>query len=107
MKMKKNILIVAMFLALFASCDERQPNKEIAKENPADNKGIGPVKEVTLGAINATEAAEGKKIFGLKCASCHKLDEKYVGPALKGVSKRRNPVWIMNMILNPLVRGLS
>ena len=32
---------------------------------------------------------------------CHKMGEKYVGPALGEVSKRRTPAYIMNMILNP------
>ena len=36
-----------------------------------------------------------------KCASCHKLDDKLVGPPLKDVTKRRKPEWILNMILNP------
>ncbi|MEO0169795.1 MAG: cytochrome c, partial [candidate division WOR-3 bacterium] len=42
-----------------------------------------------------------EEIFKTKCSACHKLDERYVGPALKGVTKRRTPEWIMNMILNP------
>lgn len=45
---------------------------------------------------------EGKKVFELKCTACHKLEERYVGPALKGITKRRKPEWIMNMILNPI-----
>jgi hypothetical protein len=37
----------------------------------------------------------------MKCQSCHKLsDEKLVGPGWKDVTKRRAPVWIMNMITN-------
>ncbi|MGB0396476.1 MAG: c-type cytochrome, partial [Flavobacteriaceae bacterium] len=28
----------------------------------------------------------GKKLFNANCASCHKLNKKAVGPALKGVS---------------------
>ena len=39
--------------------------------------------------------------FGGTCSACHKLDQRYVGPALTGVTKRRTPEWIMNMILNP------
>ena len=42
-----------------------------------------------------------KKIYDSKCLSCHKLtDEKLVGPGWKEVTKRRTPVWIMNMIIN-------
>ena len=44
---------------------------------------------------------EGKSIYDLKCQSCHKLtDEKLVGPGWKGVTQRRKPEWILNMITN-------
>jgi mono/diheme cytochrome c family protein len=67
------------------------------------SKGIGPVKEVKLDAtINGEMAASGKMIFEQKCVTCHKFNEKFVGPALSGVTKRRKPEWIMNMILNPV-----
>lgn len=43
----------------------------------------------------------GKATYELKCQSCHKLtDEKLVGPGWKDVTKRREPLWIMNMITN-------
>ena len=43
----------------------------------------------------------GKGIYELKCQSCHRLtEEKLVGPGWKDVTKRRQPVWIMNMITN-------
>lgn len=66
----------------------------------ADGKGIGPIKTVELAAIDPALVAEGKKAFESKCASCHKFDTKYVGPALQDVTQRRKPEWIMNMILN-------
>ncbi len=65
------------------------------------NKGIGPVSSVTLGTLDSQKAAQGQQIFQSKCSACHKIDEKYVGPALKGVTQRRTPEWIMNMVLNP------
>jgi cytochrome c len=43
----------------------------------------------------------GGKVFEQKCAACHKLGERYVGPALGGVTTRRTPTFVMNMILNP------
>lgn len=68
----------------------------------ADGKGIGPVKTVELSATIDTALAEaGKKTFESKCSSCHKFETKYVGPALKEITERRKPEWIMNMILNP------
>ena len=64
--------------------------------------GIGPVKEpVTLGAPDHEMAEAGEKVFEGKCGACHKMDEKYVGPALRQVTGRRTPAYIMNMILNP------
>lgn len=64
--------------------------------------GIGPVKSpLQLGAVDKTMAEEGAKIFEMKCTACHRLDERYVGPPLRNVTKRRTPEYIMNMILNP------
>ena len=65
--------------------------------------GIGPVKEpVVLGPVDAALAATGKGIFEQKCSACHKMESKYVGPALGEVTTRRSPAFIMNMILNPM-----
>lgn len=70
--------------------------------DPMDNKGIGPVKSVTLGAtIDETMAAHGKEVYEAKCTACHKAETKFIGPAPKGILERRSPEWIMNMILNP------
>ncbi len=64
--------------------------------------GVGPVSNVDLGAgIDKALADQGKGIFESKCAACHKFNERYVGPPLGGVTDRRKPEWIMNMILNP------
>ncbi|MEO8446299.1 MAG: cytochrome c [bacterium] len=65
-------------------------------------KGIGPVKELKLEpTINQDLVAKGKAIFDIKCVACHQIDNKLVGPPLKDVTKRRQPEWIMNQILNP------
>lgn len=63
--------------------------------------GVGPISKVDVGALDAALAAQGEKVFSGTCAACHKMDQRYVGPALGGVTKRRTPEWIMNMILNP------
>lgn len=36
----------------------------------------------------ANQAQDGKQLFNQKCASCHAIDKKLVGPALKGVEDR-------------------
>jgi len=68
--------------------------------------GIGPVTEpIILKAVDDDDSEEmaeaGKKLFEAKCVACHKMDERYVGPALGGVTERRSPAYLMNMILNP------
>ena len=44
------------------------------------------------------DAANGKKLFNANCAACHKLDKKVVGPALGGVTERRENAWLKSWI---------
>lgn len=46
------------------------------------------------------DAANGRKLFKANCASCHKLDKKLVGPALAGVTERRETEWLVKWIRN-------
>lgn len=71
------------------------------KIDPMTDKGIGPVKSITLGDIDQAMVGEGEKIFKAKCSACHKISKRFIGPGMKGVTERRTPEWIMNMILNP------
>ena len=51
--------------------------------------------------LNDEMVKSGQNIFDLKCYACHKLtSEKLVGPGWAGVTQRRKPIWIMNMITN-------
>lgn len=81
------------------------PENSSAAVDPAkksDSKGIGKFKSVEVGPLNADMASKGEAIFSSKCLACHKTsDEKVVGPGLKGITERRTPEWIMNMITNP------
>ena len=67
------------------------------------NRGVGRFTTVDVGDhLDAAMAAEGKKVFDVKCSSCHKLtNEKLVGPGWAGVTSRHEPVWIMNFATNP------
>lgn len=82
-----------------------EPQEEVADaaQSPMDNKGVGPVEDVELGALDAAMAEEGKALFESYCTACHKMDVRYIGPALKDITTRRSPEWIMNMIMNPEV----
>ncbi len=74
---------------------------QVASSDPMENKGIGPISSVSLGEIDQALVSEGETVFKAKCTACHKISKKFVGPALKGITQRRSPEWIMNMTLNP------
>lgn len=85
-----------------AEAPQSMVKKEKVEVDPMSNPGIGPVAELILPAeIDADMAAIGAEIYRLKCTACHKPDKKFIGPAPTGIMERRNPAWIMNMILNP------
>ncbi|MDP2300861.1 MAG: c-type cytochrome [Ignavibacteria bacterium] len=64
--------------------------------------GFGMVKtKLNLPPINPELAKKGEKLFESKCASCHKLDEKYAGPAQRDVLRRISPEFFINMVINP------
>ena len=98
---------------LMSSCGGEKAKKEadspvveevkevIAKVDPMTDKGVGKITSITLGEIDPTMVAEGEVIFKAKCTACHKISKRFVGPGLKGVTERRTPEWIMNMILDP------
>jgi mono/diheme cytochrome c family protein len=113
--MKKIYLLSALAVFLLAGCgggstgegDEstEAPKSMLAEETPPDpmeNKGIGPVSSLTIGAEIDTEmASAGQVVYEAMCTACHKPDKNFIGPAPKGIMERRSPEWIMNMILNP------
>lgn len=105
-------LFFSMML-IISACGGESKDGETSKTemNQSNNSGLpdwelengfGPVKKkLNLGPIDKTMAAEGEKIFESKCASCHKLDERYVGPAQRNVLQRVTPEFFMNTVLNP------
>ncbi|MGV8946249.1 MAG: c-type cytochrome [Lutibacter sp.] len=112
--MKLKVLVLALVATVIVSCggegkkEEKgtapvEEQKTAVETDPMKDKGIGPVTSITLGEIDQKLADEGKIEFVAKCSACHKISKRVVGPALVGVTERRTPEWIMNMILNPEV----
>lgn len=77
---------------------EEQEKEKMIKEG----LGVGEIKNVTLNdPLDQTMVARGKAIYEMKCAACHRLtDMRVVGPGFKGLTNRRKPEWIMNMVTN-------
>ena len=66
------------------------------------NKGVGPITSVTVASeIDQAMVTKGADVYKKMCTACHRADKKFIGPAPKGIMKRRTPEWIMNMILDP------
>lgn len=107
--------VLAVVAAVFLACggnSENSSGQNLASSttdrasasgaaDEAGSTGIGPISHVDLATLDSAMARTGMGVFEAKCTPCHKMAERYVGPALEGVTKRRKPEWIMNMILNP------
>ena len=80
--MKFNYLIVLIFII---SCNS----------NSAGNKNTNTDNSIAVANTN------GETLFKANCASCHKPNERYVGPALQGVVSR----WESKELLYAFVRN--
>jgi len=110
--MKRNILGTVLLSAsiFFFSCneggvkDEPKPLdvQELTKDKPETHGSEVKEGDITLSTpLDQAMVTAGKGTYELKCQSCHRLtEEKLVGPGWKGVTQKRKPVWIMNMITN-------
>jgi mono/diheme cytochrome c family protein len=91
----------------FTACNKKeapaggQGDSQTGSAPAALSKGVGPIQSVSIGPVDEGLASKGGQVFATTCAACHKFDQRLVGPALGGVTKRRSPEWIMNMALNP------
>jgi hypothetical protein len=108
--MKRNSLVLTTALVFFFfACKEGVKKdhtpldvQELTKDKPEVHGNEIKESDITItNPLNAAMLSSGKNIYELKCQSCHRLtEEKLVGPGWKNVTKRRQPVWIMNMITN-------
>ncbi|HET6766730.1 MAG TPA: c-type cytochrome [Chitinophagaceae bacterium] len=109
---RKSLLALAVLISgslFFAACNsEEKPKEETttgqepAKDQPEVHGTEVKPEDISLTTpLNQEWVTTGKSTYDLKCQSCHKLtDERLVGPGWAGVTKRREPHWIINMITN-------
>ena len=80
----------------------KKPTTKPSETIDLTNKGVGPITSITLSnEIDQAMVTKGADVYKKMCTACHRPDKKFIGPAPKGVMKRRTPEWIMNMILDP------
>ena len=110
--MKVKLVLIALITLIVSSCgsdakksektaEPSEIKKEVVEVDPLQDKGVGIIKSLELGDIDEAMVAEGEIVFKAKCSACHKITKRFVGPGLAGVTERRTPEWIMNMILDP------
>ena len=108
MKKIKFVLVAFAIIGFLQSCGGNADSKEkttvppVTETPKASPNGIGEVETVTLtDPMEESMIVSGKAIYEMKCAACHKLtDQRVVGPGWAGVTNRRRPEWVMNMITN-------
>ncbi len=116
MKRFSVLFLLITLLAFISACGSKEKSTSTSSEKPksmfstetdqekmlSEGRGIGEIKTVTLNTpLEQDRVKRGSAIFDMKCSSCHKLtNEKFVGPGWQGVTSRRKPEWIMNMITN-------
>ena len=101
------LIIISIFIIAWGSDGDKKEEKSPAAQESGINQTEVHGTEVKPGDVTLTTPLNqewvnaGKATYELKCQSCHKLtDERLVGPGWAGVTKRREPHWIMNMITN-------
>ncbi len=91
------LLLILSFVILYACGTEK---KDVQTTETSEEKSLVGFVELT-DPLDQQLIAQGTKIFTSKCSRCHTLDTaQFIVPALAGVTNRRSPVWIMNMIVN-------
>lgn len=109
--MKKLLLIGSLFFAIVAcNSGEDAGGTDSADESSSapsassydTSRGSGKFTNVEVSpTLDVSKAEAGEKVYEVKCASCHKLnDERLVGPGWAGVTARNTPEWIMNFTTN-------
>jgi len=99
--------VLALFLAVSApawaqetatvSKEGKTPGTE-TKATP--DAATNPTGAQGAGGGDAAAIAAGDALFKNNCAQCHAVNDKVVGPALAGISKRRPISWIIPWIHN-------
>ncbi len=112
--MKKLLILGSIVFAIYAcnsgddagdtSASDNTTSSSSGSSAPAYDtaRGKGKFTNVEVSpTLDVAKAEAGEKVYEVKCASCHKLnDERLVGPGWAGVTQRNTPEWIMNFTTN-------
>jgi mono/diheme cytochrome c family protein len=99
------IVLLIGFLALSAAGLVGLPGGETLavqeeKEGTVTDSTAMNTAYVPASPAEAASIAAGDALFKNNCAQCHAVNEKVVGPALAGISKRRSIAWLIPWVKN-------
>lgn len=86
----KAIPILLLSMGLLACGQEKKQQEDSAARKAETPQQITPPDTI----------AQGRELFENNCASCHAIEMKIVGPALKNVSQRHEPEWLLRFTRN-------
>lgn len=76
--------------------------KSVKQHSPMSRFIINSLAFILFFSINLSaqeaDVANGEKLFKSTCAACHRLDKKLVGPALEGITEKRDQDWLISWI---------
>ncbi len=105
----KRLLILVALLLFFSACGNGDEAAETARDAAEAEltefelqHGIGPIDEpLDLGDVQIERARAGAEYFDSRCASCHRMEQRFVGPPVGNITESRSHEFVINFILNP------
>jgi mono/diheme cytochrome c family protein len=92
--------VLALFLTLAGTAGAQDSPSTATPSTtgvtPGGTAGAAPA----TGGGDAAAIAAGDALFKSNCAQCHAVNEKVVGPALAGITKRRPISWLIPWVKN-------
>ena len=102
--MKKTLTIIGLAL-LFASCGN---NNKSGSSTTTTDTTTSTTKTSTSTTSMATDTAGKALMANSDCMTCHKIDQKVVGPALKDIAQKytASPA-VIDTLANKVIKGGS
>jgi mono/diheme cytochrome c family protein len=92
--------VLALFLALAGSATAQDATSAATVSQQGVTPGGAAGAAPATGGGDAAAIQAGDALFKANCTQCHAVNEKVVGPALAGITKRRSISWLIPWIKN-------
>ena len=81
--------------------EDEQNKEQLVQGFYCQGTGASAKPYIPASPKEAMAIANGDALFKNNCTQCHALNERVVGPALTGITKRRPISWIVSWVHNP------